>query len=121
MHMIGALISPSASVQKVLCAGRHVLFCAEGDAALARSCLEVPKPPITQTQAQPNRLITRSGGVQEVHSYMAFMQLAIEQGEMTSEDAAWAWAQGWPTELPVGSRLTDSPDEVNHGGVGRGN
>ena len=96
VHMTGALISPSASVQAVLRAGRHVLFCAEGDAALARSCLEIPSS-VAPFYAQPNRFFQDSA---EVDSYMAFMQSVKDQGVLTVDEAARTWTEAWPTDLP---------------------
>ena len=93
VHMTGALISPSASVQAVLRAGRHVLFCAEGDAALARSCLEIPPSPAPSFFAQANRFFEGSG---KVDSYIAFMQSAKDQGVMTVAEAARTWGEAWP-------------------------
>ena len=99
VHMTGALISPAASVQAVLLSSKHVLFCGEGDAALARSCLEIPAWPIPSFVARPNRFFPDGP---DVDSYDSHMRSAKNNTILTPDQAAQMWAEAWPTDMPQG-------------------
>ena len=112
VQVVGAQISPAGTVQAMLNKGRHVLFCCEGDASLACSCLRPPPPPIVHELPMPYRYFTDDG---RIETYDSFIQREMAQWRcyrLHTDDcvypnsafyreklqrAAYQWAQAWPT------------------------
>ena len=96
--MVGTSISPSATVQSML-KYRSVLFCAEGNASLARCCLLPLVQCIRPEQCEfpvPRRFSPRWGSIE---SYATLQQRAAED-LIPPQDAADEWAMAWPTTMP---------------------
>ena len=96
VRMMGTQISPSGTVQLHLNAGRHVLFCGEGNASLACSCLRTPPSAAVQLFPTPNRFLEDS----TIETYATLLQRSDAEGT-SLEDAAYEWMQGWPTTMPL--------------------
>ena len=98
LHMIGTCISPSATVQAMLTSSRSVLFCAEGDASLARCCMTPIMKCIRPVPCEfplPRRFSPRWGSIE---TYATLQQRAAEEA-IPPQDAADEWAQAWPTSI----------------------
>ena len=98
LHMVGTSISPSATVQSMLHRNRAVLFCAEGNASLARCCLSPVVECIRPEQCEfplPQRFSPRWGSIE---SYATLQQRAAEE-LVPPQDAADEWVKAWPTSL----------------------
>ena len=96
VRMMGTQISPSGTVQLHLNAGRHVLFCGEGNASLACSCLRTPPSAAVQLFPTPNRFLEDS----TIETYATLLQRSDAEGT-SREDAAYQWMKAWPTTMPL--------------------
>ena len=113
VRLVGAQISPAATVQSTLNTGRHVVFCGEGDASLARSCLQPPPMSDVHDFPTPNRFFPEHD---RIETYATWLQRAAAEG-ISLPDAAWQWAMAWPTTMPLQSEC--SPSHGHAGTCGR--
>ena len=118
VQLVGAQISPAGTVHGILNSGRHVLFCCEGDASLATSCLRPPPQPcIVHNLPSFHRYFPSTG---KTETYAAFLRRAIDEGKELA-NAAHQWAQAWPTTMPtatsqpfVSSNVGDVVEQTRH-------
>ena len=101
IKFVGAQISPSCTVQLCLNRGRHVLFCCEGDASLACSCLQERFPKASQERCDefptPRRFFPYDGAVETYASFLHSQRGA--DGRVELADVADQWASAWPTRM----------------------
>ena len=100
VRFVGAQISPASTVQTILDSGRHVLFCGEGDASLARSCLQKPPQPIVHFFPTPYRYFPNDDTIE---TYATLLQRAADEC-WHLEYAAKQWAWAWPTTMQMRSQ-----------------
>ena len=103
LKLVGTSISPSATVRSMLLSNRSVLFCGEGDAALARCCLTPlhlhgPVPLDRAYQIEGPTPCRFTLGWRSLETYATLQQRAADE-QVPPEEAADAWANAWPTGM----------------------